>query len=101
MTDEPKEENTFHMTSPLPEFFSPPDGTNISFYNDNKLVGKLITKDGRMTFEGEADESATLFISYVCDKYDVLVRSLRLEIADLKLKEKNNETEVLEERTKD
>lgn len=42
---------------------------NITFNSNEKIVGKLDWSDGKMKFEGEADESAQLFFDNIIKRY--------------------------------
>lgn len=45
------------------------DPHTIKFFDDEaKEVGELAMKDGVLTFTGNADESAKLFVQHVCDR---------------------------------
>lgn len=52
-------------------FNSEPLPFNISFHDkSNKIVGKFIINDGKLDFEGDATESAKIFIDQVLTQYN-------------------------------
>ena len=46
-----------------------PPAYTVQFHKDGKAVGTLSWKDGPMTFEGDAEESAQLFFDNIIKRY--------------------------------
>lgn len=61
----------------------PPKAPLISLNFGGAEVGKLECKDGRLTFTGNADASAQIFMEHVVERYDATILELRKQIADM------------------
>lgn len=51
----------------------------ITFSNttSGELVGQLIERDGCLVFEGNADESAQYFFTWICEHFNERMRELK------------------------
>lgn len=65
-------ETNIHVPPPL-----------LSFHDSQEVVGRLQIVDGAVTFEGNADASAKIFIDHVIARYDAELSRLRKENADM------------------
>jgi len=50
---------------------------NVSFHNDWKMVGQLDFNGDVMTFEGDADESAKVFIDFIAMRFEQRLKEER------------------------
>lgn len=59
--------------------------THFAFHRDDTEIGRLwLYKDGRMSFEGNADESAQVFMNMVIARYTRHMQELHAEIDRLR-----------------
>lgn len=51
----------------------------ITFSNSDtgELIGRLLERNGILTFEGDADESAQYFFNWICDAFEKRAAELR------------------------
>ena len=47
---------------------------NIIFLNNDREIGRLLFKDNKMIFKGNADKSAKAFFDYLKDYFDKYVK---------------------------
>ena len=57
--------------------FNQPDSFEITFLLSDCEVGALKMKDGHLTFEGNADESAQIFFDTVVKKYYAELQAIK------------------------